>query len=120
MILLFIYLKYFVTVSFLVSNGSCLQVESLLTVKEGFRTKGTVLQNKQTSNQLDCAHFCFRKEGCLSFNYKLPSKTTGLCELLSDTAGHFDVSQLVNRVGWIHGQIVPFVQNRDKDGKTKV
>lgn len=86
-----------------------------MTVKEGFRAKGTVLQSKQTSSQLDCAHFCFRKEGCLSFNYKLSSKTKGLCELLSDTAGHFDVSQLVNRVGWMHGQIVPFVQNRDKD-----
>ncbi|XP_068691655.1 C-type lectin domain family 10 member A-like [Montipora foliosa] len=115
MILLSIYLKYFLTVSFLVSTGSCLQVESHVTVKEGFRAKGTVLQSKQTSSQLDCAHFCLRKEGCLSFNYKLSSKTKGLCELLSDTAGHFDVSQLVNRVGWMHGQIVPLVQNTDKD-----
>ena len=50
MILLSIYLKYFLTVSFLVSTGSCLQVESRVTVKEGFRAKGTVLQSKQTSS----------------------------------------------------------------------
>ena len=63
------------------------------------------MRRQRTSSQLSCAHLCLRKDGCLSFNYKLSSNTKGLCELSSGTAGRVD-GGVLERAGWMYGQIV--------------
>lgn len=111
MISLFIYLKQVLSVSFLLSYGSCLQ-ESLVKVRECSHRNGNIIQRKQATSELTCALLCLRKDGCLSFNYKAKEQ----CELLSDTAEQF-VGGLSNSAGWIYGEIVTSVQRNDKNGK---
>ena len=99
-------------IGFLVVTTSCMHMESLVAIKENLRLKGNVMRRQPTSSQLSCAHLCLRKDGCLSFNYKLSSNTKGLCELSSGTAGRFD-GGLSDGAGWIYGQI----QNKTDSGK---
>ena len=93
------------TIGVLVATASCMHMESLVSTKKNLLLKGHVMRRQRTSSQLSCAHLCLRKDGCLSFNYKLSSNTKGLCELSSGTAGRFD-GGLLKGAGWIYGQIV--------------
>lgn len=92
------------TIIVFVTSASCTFVESLMTTRTNFRLKGHVMERQRITSQFSCAQLCLRKEGCMSFNYKL-SSNKGLCELSSSTARHFDQG-LTERAGWMYGQIV--------------
>ena len=62
------------------------------------------MERLQITNSLSCARRCLSKERCRSFNFKLLSKSQGVCELSSETAGYFDDS-LSEEAGWLYGQI---------------
>ena len=102
---LHVHLTCVFALGFLVTTASCMQMDSLVATKENLILKGHVMRRQRTTSQLSCAHLCVRRDGCLSFNYKLSSNTKGLCELSSGTAGRFD-GGLSEGGGWIYGQIV--------------
>ena len=102
---LLVHLTCVFALGFLVSTASCMQMDSLVATKKNLILKGHVMRRQRATSQLSCAHLCLRRDGCLSFNYKLSSNTKGLCELSSGTAGRFD-GGLLERAGWIYGQIV--------------
>ena len=91
-----------------------------MTTSKNLFLKGHVIQHQLSTNHLSCAHICIRKEGCVSFNFKLSSNSKGLCELSSGTAGPIDRG-LTKGAGWIYGHIVYFgkkpVEQSDKSGK---
>ena len=118
---LYIHLTSVFTIGFLAVNASCTDMESLVSTRKNFLLKGHVMQRQRTTSQLSCAHLCLRKEGCLSFNYKLLCNIKGLCELSSGAAGRFD-DGLSEGEGWIYGQIVrskpiQAVEQNNKSGK---
>ena len=92
-----------------------------MSTRKNLLLKGHIMQRQRTASELSCAHHCLRRDGCLSFNYKLSSNTKGLCELSSGTAGRFD-GGLSEGAGWIYGQIVrskpiQAVEQNAKSGK---
>ena len=93
------------TIGFLAATTSCMHMESLVTTRKNVLLKGHVIQRHWTTSQHSCAYLCFRKDGCLSFNYKLSSYTKGLCELSSGTAERFD-DALWQGAGWMYVQLV--------------
>ena len=102
---LYIHLTSVFTIGFLAITASCMHTESVVSTRKNLFLKGQVMQRQRTTSQLSCAHHCLRRDGCLSYNYKLSSNTKGLCELSSGTAGRFD-GGLSEGGGWIYGQIV--------------
>ena len=104
---LYIHLTWVFTIGFLAVTASCMHMESIVSTRKNLLLKGHVMQRRRTASELSCAHHCLRRDGCLSFNYKLSSNmyTKGLCELSSGTAGRFD-GGLSKGAGWIYGQIV--------------
>ena len=93
-------------ISLLSTPTSCRLVESIVSTRENYLLKGHLMQRLQITNSLSCAHHCLRKERCRSFNFKLLSKSQGLCELSSTAVGYFDGS-LTEEAGWLYGQIAP-------------
>lgn len=91
-------------ISLVTAPTSCELVESLVSTRENYLLKGHLMQRLQIPNSLSCAHRCLRNEGCRSFNFKLLSKSQGICELSSKGAGYFDGS-LTKEAGWLYGQI---------------
>lgn len=107
-------------ISLLSAPSSCKLTESLVSTRENYVLKGHLLQRLQIANSLSCAHRCLRKERCRSFNFKLLSKSQGLCELSSKAAEYLD-DGLTEEVGWHYGQIASiekrFSADSDVPGK---
>ena len=93
-------------ISLLSTPTSCKLVESIVSTRENYLLKGHLMQRLQITSSLSCAHRCLRKERCRSFNFKLLSKSHGLCELSSKAAEYFD-DGLTEEAGWLYGQIAP-------------
>ena len=101
------HLAFAVTViSSLSTPTSCKLVESIVSARRNYLLKGHLMQRLQITNSLSCAQRCLRKERCRSFNFKLLSKSQGVCELSSKAAEYFDGS-LSEEAGWLYGQIAP-------------
>ena len=77
------------------------------------------MERLKITSSLSCAHRCLKKERCRSFNFKLLSKSQGVCELSSKAAGYFDDS-LSEEAGWLYGQIAriekKFISENDVAG----
>ena len=114
MTILYLHLPFTLTVISLLSTPtSCKLVESLVSTRENYFLKGHVMQRQRTSNSFLCAHLCSRKEGCRSYNFK-HSRNKGLCELSSETPGHFE-DVLTKEAGWLYRQVVPIGKEKSRE-----
>lgn len=110
-------------ISLLSTPTSCKLTESIVSTRENCVLKGHLLQRLRIANSLSCAHRCLRKERCRSFNFKLLSKSQGLCELSSKAAGYLD-DGLTEEEGWYYGHIASIIKrfsaDSDVPGKYKL
>ena len=93
-----------IVISSLSTPTSCKLVESIVSTRRNCLLKGHLMERLKITSSLSCAHRCLKKERCRSFNFKLLSKSQGVCELSSKAAGYFDDS-LSEEAGWLYGQI---------------
>ena len=106
-------------ISSLSTPASCELVESIVSTRRNYLLKSHLMERLQITSSLSCAHRCLSKERCRSFNFKLLSKSQGVCELSSKAAGYFDDS-LSEEAGWLYGQIAriekKFISENDVAG----